>query len=166
MQGFGSWYRQSELAATYSIPRMCCSFRLCRIGPLPPAKASPGEWMFFSCKDDFGSLHFDEHAYAFVWVVALHCSRNAPNTRRQLEHLITHNARLSHIILHGCKHRINSMERSCLLVGWQPGCPDAAQWNTKTADQYLLKSCSRRPWRGGSSWMITCVSADPSWWTV
>ncbi len=42
-------------------PRMCCSFRLCRIGPLPPAKAFPGEWMFFSYEDDFGSLHFEEH---------------------------------------------------------------------------------------------------------
>lgn len=65
--------------------------------------------------------------YAFVWVVALFCSRYTPKIQRQSEHLITHNARLSRIILHDCKHRINSMERNCLLAG----CPDAAQWNTR-----------------------------------
>lgn len=41
--------------------RMCCSSRLCRIRPLLPAKPSPGEWMLFSFKDDFGSVCCHEH---------------------------------------------------------------------------------------------------------
>lgn len=106
MLGSESRYRQTERAGSYK-PRMCCSSRLCRIGPPPPAKAFPGEWMFFSYEDDFGSLHFDEHPsillffFFFVSLHAapLHCSRNVPKTQRQSEHLITHSAGLSHIIL-------------------------------------------------------------------
>lgn len=81
--------------------------------------------MFFSYKDDFGSLHFDEHPsiLLFVQTVALHCSRNVPKPQRQSEHLITLSVRLGHIILHDCKHRINSMVRKCSLAG----CPDAAR---------------------------------------
>lgn len=59
----GLWELIQTDRASWQLPTpgMCCSFRLCRIGPLPPAKAFPGEWMFFSYEDDFGSLHFEEH---------------------------------------------------------------------------------------------------------
>lgn len=116
--------------------------------------------MFFSYEDDFGSLRFDEHPsiLLFVQAAALHCSRNVPKTQRQSEHLITHSARLSHIILHDCEHRINNMHaRNCLLTGR----PVEAQKlkNTLEAEPWLRseltntglgKSYSRRPWWGGS----------------
>lgn len=78
--------------------------------------------MFFSYEDDFGSLRFDEHPsiLLFVQAAASHCSRNVPKTQRQSEHLITHSARLSHIILHDCEHGINSMHARKLFADWPP----------------------------------------------
>lgn len=132
MLGSESRYRQTKQAGSYK-PRMCCSSRLCRIGPLPPAKAFPGEWMFFSYEDDFGSLHFDEHPSILGFFVSLHaaplhCSRNVPKTQRQSEHLITRSAGLSHIILTTVSiERTTWRESAC----WLAGCPDAEQWNSR-----------------------------------
>lgn len=88
--------------------------------------------MFFRYKDDFGSLHFDEHT-SIPFFLSLSLSlfpltrgtialfKERAKDTKTIRALNYRPCRVKPYYSYNCKRRMNNMEGKCLLAGWLAG---------------------------------------------